>query len=318
LEPRWLRTDPYYITIYVTWMGLIFNILGPFVALAVLNHITYRKIMDFETRLTSGFGIGLTANVRCHPPKSGPNHENGNRNGSVVSNLHPRQTSVVISSTGVSTTATNTSGNDRRPRNASLNPDQIVRIDSSERIQLNELTREQNSRRSNNSSRISEKNSKKHVTPRRREVLLSKISLYIVYMFVCCHSVRLIPTVYELDWTYRQKKSDTDVMPWPTWVACVTNVSHFLLTLVCSSNFFIYYFKHGAICRSRANRAKRQNELGSPVQTQATTFQNSTIGAATAMIVPVPARDEILRSSSRLSGKNGHNGAEEISTNNQH
>ena len=32
----------------------------------------------------------------------------------------PRQTSVVISSTGVSTTATNTSGNDRRPRNASL------------------------------------------------------------------------------------------------------------------------------------------------------------------------------------------------------
>ena len=48
---------------------------------------TYRKIMDFETRLTSGFGIGLTANVRCHPPKSGPNHENGNRNGSVVSNL---------------------------------------------------------------------------------------------------------------------------------------------------------------------------------------------------------------------------------------
>ena len=62
-------------------------------------------------------------------------------------------------------------------------PDQIVRIDSSERIQLNELTREQNSRRSNNSG----KNSKKHVTPRRREVLLSKISLYIVYMFVCCH-----------------------------------------------------------------------------------------------------------------------------------
>ena len=44
--------------------------------------------------------------------------------------------------------------------------------------------------------------------------------------------------------------------------------SHFLLTLVCSSNFFIYYFKHGSLCRSRANRAKRRNELGSPVQTQ--------------------------------------------------
>ena len=39
LEPTDVRTDPYYITIYILWMNLIFNILGPFVVLAVLNHI---------------------------------------------------------------------------------------------------------------------------------------------------------------------------------------------------------------------------------------------------------------------------------------
>jgi len=61
--------------------------------------------------------------------------------------------------------------------------------------------------------------------------------------------------------------------------------SHFLLTLVCSSNFFIYYFKHGSLCKSRrkADRAKMQTEMGSPAAThtnaggQTTTLMNMTI-----------------------------------------
>ena len=58
-------------------------------------------------------------------------------------------------------------------------PDRIVRIDSSERVELN----------GRGGGRMSNKRkSKKHAsTPRRREVLLSKISIYIVYMFVSCH-----------------------------------------------------------------------------------------------------------------------------------
>ena len=39
LQPTKLRLDSMYITIYILWMNLIFNILGPFVVLAVLNHI---------------------------------------------------------------------------------------------------------------------------------------------------------------------------------------------------------------------------------------------------------------------------------------
>ena len=39
LEPTTLRTDPMYFSIYILWMNLIFNILGPFIVLATLNHI---------------------------------------------------------------------------------------------------------------------------------------------------------------------------------------------------------------------------------------------------------------------------------------
>ena len=66
-------------------------------------------------------------------------------------------------------------------------------------------------------------------------------------------------------WTYKTKP-DNEVMPWPTWVACITNVSHFLLTFVCSANFFIYYAKHGSLCKSR--KAKKRNDLASPTHTQ--------------------------------------------------
>ena len=78
--------------------------------------------------------------------------------------------------------------------------------------------------------------------------------------------------------------------------------SHFLLTLVCSSNFFIYYFKHGSLCKSRrkaaANRAKIQTELGSPAmhqQTGTTTLMNMTIETSNS----ASTRPELLRLSTR-------------------
>ena len=87
------------------------------------------------------------------------------------------------------------------------------------------------------------------------------------YLFLLSffYSVKLIPTIYEMVWTYKTKP-DNEVMPWPTWVACITNVSHFLLTFVCSANFFIYYAKHGSLCKSR--KAKKRNDLASPTHTQ--------------------------------------------------
>ena len=43
LQPTKLRLDSMYITIYILWMNLIFNILGPFLLLATLNHIVSMK-----------------------------------------------------------------------------------------------------------------------------------------------------------------------------------------------------------------------------------------------------------------------------------
>ena len=87
-----------------------------------------------------------------------------------------------------------------------VDPDRIVRIDNERRPELNNLDDilengrgDDRSSLTSNSLRSFGRNSflfrssnksqksKKHPTPRRREVLLSKISIYIVYMFVCCH-----------------------------------------------------------------------------------------------------------------------------------
>ena len=37
---------------------------------------------------------------------------------------------------------------------------------------------------------------------RKREVILSRISIYIVFVFLFCHSVRIIPNIYEMICTY--------------------------------------------------------------------------------------------------------------------
>ena len=37
---------------------------------------------------------------------------------------------------------------------------------------------------------------------RRREVILSRIAIYIAFVFLFCHSVRVVPNAYELYTTY--------------------------------------------------------------------------------------------------------------------
>ena len=41
-----------------------------------------------------------------------------------------------------------------------------------------------------------------HSDLRRREVVLAKISLYMVFVFLICHSVKIVPNVYEMVQTY--------------------------------------------------------------------------------------------------------------------
>ena len=44
----------------------------------------------------------------------------------------------------------------------------------------------------------------KATTLRKREVTLSKISIYIVFVFLFCHSVRIVPNGFELAQTYTE------------------------------------------------------------------------------------------------------------------
>ncbi len=61
----------------------------------------------------------------------------------------------------------------------------------------------------------------------------------IVVVFILCHSVKWIPNLYELSRLAREDKR-----AWPPWVESVTHISHFLMTVNSSVNFYIYCVKH--------------------------------------------------------------------------
>ena len=78
-------------------------------------------------------------------------------------------------------------------------------------------------------------------------MLISKVSMYIVIIIVLCHSVRLIPTIWEISQTFLEEKEDeTDTASdWPAWVDTVSGLSHLTLTISCSPSFYIYFALYG-------------------------------------------------------------------------
>ena len=55
-------------------------------------------------------------------------------------------------------------------------------------------------------SRRAQLTKNKATSLRKREVILSKISIYIVFVFLFCHSVRIVPNIYEMICTYTKVK----------------------------------------------------------------------------------------------------------------
>lgn len=76
---------------------------------------------------------------------------------------------------------------------------------------------------------------------RPSEIMLSKVSLFIVFVFIICHSVKWIPNIYEL---VERIRSDDNKIEWPVWVESITYVAHFLTVLNSSVNFYIYCTTH--------------------------------------------------------------------------
>ena len=74
---------------------------------------------------------------------------------------------------------------------------------------------------------------KKKIKP--KEIKLAKVGLYIVLIFVLCHSVRWVPNFYELI------HSGADQ---PYWVTVFMHLSHFVLVFNSSVNFYVYCLTH--------------------------------------------------------------------------
>ena len=81
---------------------------------------------------------------------------------------------------------------------------------------------------------------------RKREVLISRVTVYIVIIIVTCHSIRLVPTLWEIVETIRQSGRISEEFSWPPWVDMVTVVSHLTLTISSSLSFYIYFLLYGA------------------------------------------------------------------------
>ena len=80
------------------------------------------------------------------------------------------------------------------------------------------------------------------------EIDLAKISIIIAAVFLTFHSVKWIPNIYEL---IQRIQSDMEEIPWPDWIENVTTVSHFLILLNSSVNYYIYELTHKKIPQSQ-------------------------------------------------------------------
>ena len=70
--------------------------------------------------------------------------------------------------------------------------------------------------------------------------------MYIVIILVTCHSIRLVPTIWEIVQTIHLHWAITEERSWPAWVDMVTGVSHLTLTISSSLSFYIYFILYGA------------------------------------------------------------------------
>ena len=107
-------------------------------------------------------------------------------------------------------------------------------------------------------------------TTKKNEIALAKVSLTIVFIFILCHSVKWIPNLYELS---RLVSDDDDAKrAWPPWVESVTHISHFLMTLNSSVNFYVYCAKHrGVVSRLFGRKPSASNAAGLTTATEVVT-----------------------------------------------
>ena len=91
-----------------------------------------------------------------------------------------------------------------------------------------------------------------------REIRLAKVSLYIVLIFILCHSVKWIPNMYELI----HFETLWSNFKFPLWLEWVKSCNNLVTTLNASVNVYIYHIMHTNIfswfdCRRQCTTMRR-------------------------------------------------------------
>merc|ERR1712038_548589 len=94
---------------------------------------------------------------------------------------------------------------------------------------------------------------------RRREVNISIINIYVAIMILLCHSIRVVPNVWEIVMAIGEDSDNFQEPDWPPWLDVLVEVSHLALTICSSLNFYIYMLKYRSIRMQDRRDATRQN-----------------------------------------------------------
>ena len=167
-QPTDLRKNKLYVMVYLVFLNFIVQILVPFTTLIVVNYRTYLTIKESEQNLASGnFSIQFKSSSRFRYESIVP----------IPKVFFPFQLTYYCRRTNTTTTTTT----DNRGDGIKQRSLQLRRKSSAVSC-----------------SKLPSSSTNKATSLRRREVVLSRISIYIVFVFLFCHSIRIIPNLYEM------------------------------------------------------------------------------------------------------------------------
>eukprot|EP00092_Neocalanus_flemingeri_P037815 GFUD01041165.1.p1 GENE.GFUD01041165.1~~GFUD01041165.1.p1 ORF type:complete len:354 (+),score=46.56 GFUD01041165.1:85-1146(+) len=84
-------------------------------------------------------------------------------------------------------------------------------------------------------------------------------TVYAVFIFGVCHGTRIIPNGYEMWMMFTQE----NIHQWSEWVGVFIPITHMLIAVACSLNYFVYYGVYGKVFKSNT---VENEEAGNTIQ----------------------------------------------------
>lgn len=200
-----IRANSWYIRYYLVWLNMITQFLIPFVLLIIFNILTYKKILQFEQALSSQVRVSFTNSRRQTVRRIGSSRSMMNSSNAEHDNMemiqmvpHECSQSIVELQQANSKSSLLTRIKSMRKANGFTRASQRV-DDAEEEEQVEEARMMQAT-----SSIVS---GQAHSDLRKREVVLAKISIYMVVVLLMCHVIKIVPNIYELVLTYSDRVS---------------------------------------------------------------------------------------------------------------